>query len=43
MISSTIVRDCAAHGAPIDSMVPEEIIGKIYAAYGVKPCAERKG
>ena len=43
MISSTIVRDCAAHGAPIDSMVPEEIIGKIYAAYGVKPFAERKG
>jgi pantetheine-phosphate adenylyltransferase len=43
MISSTIVRDCAAHGAPIDSMVPQEIIGKIYAAYGVAPCAERKG
>ena len=43
MISSTIVRDCASHGAPIDSMVPEEIIGKIYAAYGVAPCAERKG
>ena len=43
MISSTIVRDCAAHGAPIASMVPEQIIGKIYAAYGVAPCAERKG
>ena len=43
MISSTIVRDCAAHGAPIDSMVPQEIIGKIYAAYGASPCAERKG
>ena len=43
MISSTIVRDCAAHGAPIGSMVPQEIIGKIYAAYGVAPCAERKG
>lgn len=42
MISSTIVRDCASHGAPIDSMVPEEIIGKIYAAYGVEPRAERK-
>lgn len=28
MISSTIVRDCAAHGAPIESMVPREIIGK---------------
>lgn len=43
MLSSTIVRDCASHGAPIDSMVPEAIIGKIYAAYGVAPCAERKG
>jgi len=43
MISSTIVRDCASHGAPIDSMVPQEIIGKIYAAYGVVPFAERKG
>ena len=42
MISSTIVRDCAAHGAPIASMVPEKIIGKIYAAYGEAPCAERK-
>ena len=42
MISSTIVRDCAAHGAPIDSMVPEEIAGKIYAAYGIAPDAERK-
>ena len=43
MISSTIVRDCAAHGAPIEAMVPGEIAGKIYAAYGVAPCAERKG
>ena len=43
MISSSIVRDCAAHGAPIDAMVPEEIAGKIYAAYGVAPRAERKG
>ena len=42
MISSTIVRDCASHGAPIDTMAPEKIIGKIYAAYGVQPCAERK-
>ena len=42
MISSTIVRDCASHGAPIASMVPEEIIGKIYAAYGIGPDAERK-
>ena len=43
MISSTIVRDCAKHGAPIQSMVPEKIIGKIYAAYGEASCAERKG
>lgn len=42
MISSTIVRDCAKHGAPIQSMVPEKIIGKIYAAYGEAPYAERK-
>ena len=43
MISSSIVRDCAAHGAPIETMVPKEITGKIYAAYGVAPHAERKG
>lgn len=43
MISSTIVRDCASHGAPIDQMVPEEIIATIYAAYGMPQCAERKG
>ena len=42
MISSTIVRDCAAHGAPIDAMVPHEIAGKIYDAFGVRPGAERK-
>ena len=42
MISSTIVRDCAAHGAPIEAMVPEKIAGKIYAAYGIAPDAERK-
>ena len=41
-ISSTIVRDCAAHGAPLEAMVPQEIIGQIYAAYGVEPSAERK-
>ena len=41
MISSTVVRDCAAHGAPIDSMVPKEIIGKIYDAFGVAPGMER--
>ena len=43
MISSTIVRDCAAHGAPIASMVPDEIVGTIYRAFGVAPGAERKG
>ena len=43
MISSTIVRDCAAHGAPIESMVPREIVGKIYDAFGVMPKTERKG
>ena len=41
MISSTIVRDCASHGAPISSMVPREIIGKIYDAFGVAPGTER--
>lgn len=41
MISSTVVRDCACHGAPIDSMVPKEIIGKIYDAFGVVPGMER--
>ena len=43
MISSTIVRDCAAHGAPIDGMVPAEIVDKIYNAFGVTRGAERKG
>lgn len=42
MISSTIVRDCASHGAPIDRMVPKEIIEKIYDAFGVRPGTERK-
>lgn len=41
-ISSTIVRDCALHGAPIDSMVPKEIVGDICAAYAKMPHAERK-
>ena len=41
-ISSTIVRDCALHGAPIDHMVPKEIIDDIYAAYKATPHAERK-
>ena len=43
MISSTIVRDCASHGAPIESMVPREIVGKIYDAFGVCSKTERKG
>jgi len=43
MISSTILRDCASHGAPIGSIFPEAIVGKIYAAYEVGSCAERKG
>ena len=41
MISSTIVRDCAAHGAPIESMVPGEIVEEIVDAFGVEP--GRKG
>lgn len=43
MISSTIVRDCAMHGAPIELMVPREIAGKIYDAFGTAPETERKG
>jgi len=42
MISSTIVRDCASHGAPIEAMVPDGIVGKIYDAFGVSPKTERK-
>lgn len=41
-ISSTIVRDCAAHGAPIGDMVPKEIIGQIYAAFGAAPRGKRE-
>ena len=41
MISSTIVRDCAAHGAPIESMVPCEIVKEIVDAFGAEP--GRKG
>ena len=37
MISSTIVRDCAAHGAPIESMVPGEIVEEIVDAFGAEP------
>ena len=32
-LSSTIVRDCASHGASLKGMVPEEIIDEIYAVY----------
>ena len=42
MLSSTIVRDCAMHGAPLDAMVPRELMDEIYAAYGNTPNAERK-
>lgn len=42
MISSTIVRDCASHGAPIQRMVPTEIVEKIYDAFGMGAKAERK-
>ena len=42
MISSTIVRDCASHGAPIDRMAPKEIIQQIYDVFGVSPAMERK-
>ena len=41
-ISSTIVRDCASHGASLNGMAPEEIFGQIYAAYGVEPSAKRE-
>ena len=41
-ISSTIVRDCAFHGAPLKAMVPEEIIDQIYSAFGRGPGMERK-
>lgn len=43
MISSTIVRDCASHGAPIEAMVPRQIARQIYDAFGVRPETERKG
>ena len=43
LISSTIVRDCASHGASIRGMVPEEIIEKVYSAFGRGPEVERKG
>ena len=32
-LSSTIVRDCAVHHAPLTGMVPEEIIDEVYAVY----------
>ena len=43
MISSKIVLDCPSHGAPIDRMVPKEIIGQIYDVFGAVPRTERKG
>jgi len=41
-ISSTIVRDCALHGAPISGMVPEEIVAEVYAVYAALKHTERK-
>ncbi len=38
LLSSSIVRDCARHGAPIEGMVPPEIVNDIYAA-----CRENAG
>ncbi|NLF27867.1 MAG: pantetheine-phosphate adenylyltransferase [Clostridiales bacterium] len=32
LLSSSIVRDCARHRAPINGMVPPEIVNDIYAA-----------
>ena len=40
-ISSSIVRDCARHGAPIESMVPEQIVNDIYAACVPAPDLKR--
>ena len=40
LLSSSIVRDCARHGAPIRSMVPEQIVNDIYAA--CVPAPDRK-
>lgn len=42
MISSTIVRDCAFHGAPIAGMVPDEIVDRVYAVYRTDSNMERK-
>ena len=33
-LSSTIVRDCARHGADLSGMVPEELINDTVRAYG---------
>ena len=30
LLSSSIVRDCARHGAPIEGMVPEQILSLIH-------------
>ena len=34
LLSSSIMRDCARHRAPIDGMVPPEIIADVYRACG---------
>ena len=41
LLSSSIVRDCARHGAPIESMVPEQIVNDIYAACVPAPDLKR--
>ena len=41
LISSSIVRDCARHGAPIEGMVPPEIVNDIYAACANAPKIKR--
>ena len=41
LLSSSIVRDCARHGAPIEGMVPEQIVNDIYAACVPTPDTKR--
>lgn len=42
LLSSSIVRDCARHRAPIDSMVSPEIIDDVYAACATAPDVKRE-
>ncbi|HIS02743.1 MAG TPA: pantetheine-phosphate adenylyltransferase [Candidatus Pullichristensenella avicola] len=41
LLSSSIVRDCARHGAPIEGMVPRQIVNDIYAACAKAPDSKR--